>query len=504
MSSTLARPFNLSICAAFLASTALAQDVDLPELGPDVLLFSVENMDLSADPKQDFYRFAAGGWLDRVERPADKASYSFVSVQAQRITDQIKAVVLKAAEDAATAPKGSPTQLVGDFYTAYMDVDGRNAAGMAPLQDEIDRIDAIASLDDLTRYTAHALKTVGMSLFAGFAPQTDLADNTRYAIFSGPGAAGIDARDVYSSEDGTPRRDAYRKYVNDLLLVAGYEPAEAEALAKLRDFDNKVGFPEHWIDFSGVEIVPDDAVANMLSVSAFGIGRELDRYGGPVETDDFNNASTLPVALNAAYVFARNGFQITAAISQPPAFEPDADPAVRFCRFGGIIGHEATHGFDTAGRQFDADGNLRDWWTEEDTEAFIAEAKKLVEQTEATELAPGHVGNGALWVTENIADVGGIKLGYSAMLDYLADHPEENVEIDGFTQQQRCFIAWTQMWAENATEASLINYASSANHPPNIYRTTAPLQHFDAFYEAFDIKEGDAMWLPQEKRVNAW
>jgi putative endopeptidase len=208
--------------------------------------------------------------------------------------------------------------------------------------------------------------------------------------------------------------------------------------------------------------------------------------------------------MNAAYVFALNGFQITAAISQPPAFQPDADPAVRFCRFGGLIGHEATHGFDTAGRQFDADGNLRNWWSEEDTRAFVAEAKKLIDQTASTDLVEGHTGDGQLWVTENMADVGGIKLGYTALMDYLADHPEENVEIDGFTQAQRCFIAWTQLWAENATRESLINYANSADHPPNIYRTIAPLQHFDAFYEAFDIKEGDAMWLPPEQRVNAW
>ena len=136
--------------------------------------------------------------------------------------------------------------------------------------------------------------------------------------------------------------------------------------------------------------------------------------------------------------------------------------------------------------------------------AFGIEAKKLVEQTAATELVEGHAGNGALWVTENMADVGGIKLGYSALMDYLAKYPEQNVEIDGFTQAQRCFIAWTQLWAENATDEHLISVAKSADHPPNIYRTTAPLQHFDAFYEAFDIKEGDAMWLAPEKRVNAW
>ena len=168
----------LGTAAIAICFAAGVQAQDLPPLTADDLLFSVDNMDLSADPKEDFYRFAAGGWLDRVERPADKASYSFVSIQLQRITDQVKAVVVNAAEEAADAPKGSPTQLVGDFYTAYMDVDRRNANGMAPLQEEFDRIAAIDSLEELGRYSAHALRFDGLSLFAGCSPQADLADST--------------------------------------------------------------------------------------------------------------------------------------------------------------------------------------------------------------------------------------------------------------------------------------------------------------------------------------
>ncbi|MDK3075773.1 M13 family metallopeptidase [Sedimentitalea sp. JM2-8] len=674
-----------------VAGAAAAQGIDLPELGPDDLLFSVLNMDLTADPKVDFYRFAAGGWLDRVERPATEASYNFATIQQNRITQQIVAVVAKAVEGALEAPKGSPTQQVGDFFAAILDVEHRNAQGMAPLQDELDRIAAIASLDDLTRYSAHFLTiSSGTILLGGLGQSGDLADSSRYAIYQGPGEAGIKARDVYTSDDNSPRRMAYRAYVNGTLMAAGYDAAEAErvtnlvldletaldavqltdaekldfnninnrmsfaeakalapnfdgsvyldelgmplpeevivtqpdyfralsqmlaerpledfkdyarfrlinkfatvlstdfeepqralseafsgvptlrplaervlgqvqkslghplghlyvdayydeatrektfeligyivdafaervpsrdwisdatkaeALAKLEAFDNKVGYPETWIDYTSVEIVPDDPVANLKAVSAFEFARELAKLGGPVVLEDFNAESTLPVTMNASYNIQVNGFQITAAISQPPAFQPDADPAVRFCRFGGVIGHEATHGFDTLGRQFDADGNLRNWWTDEDTAAFIEEAKKLVAQTAETELVPGHAGNGALWVTENMADVGGIKLGYTALMNYLADHPEENVEVDGFTQAQRCFIAWAQLWAENAVEPYLINVAESGDHPPNIYRTTAPLLHFDAFYEAFGIEEGDPMWLPPEKRVNAW
>ncbi|WP_347311465.1 M13 family metallopeptidase [Defluviimonas sp. SAOS-178_SWC] len=690
MKSTLTRTSTLALGAALLASTAFARNEDLPPLGPDDLLFSVENMDPSVDPRVDFYHFAAGGWLKRVPRPENEASYSFITIQAQRIGDQVTAVVAKAVEEAATAPKGSPTQEVGDFYTAYMDIDHRNAEGMAPLRGEMDRIDAISSLDDLARYSAHFLRVSGVLLLAGLGPEGDLADNSRYAIYAGPGEPGIKARDVYSSDDSAPRRIAYRQYVHGILTTAGYEAAEAErvtdlvldletaldtaqltdaekldfrnvnnrmslqqaqdlvpnfdlrafldevgiaqpeevivtqpnyfkalsemlanrplddfkdylrfrlinkyagvlssdfdepqralneafsgvatlrplaaraqgllqqslgqplghlyvdayydeetrkksfelvdyivaafaeriptrawisdatkqeALAKLKAFNNKVGYPDTWIDYSSVDIVPDNPVANLMAIAEFNIDRDLAKLGGPVVRDDFNSESTLPTAMNAQYNVQINGFQITAAISQPPALQPDADPAVRFCRFGGAIGHEATHGFDTLGRQFDAKGNLRNWWTDEDTAAFVAEAKKLVEQTEDTEIAPGHSGDGKLWVTENMADVGGIKLGYTALMNYLADHPDENVEIDGYSPAQRCFIAWTQLWAENATEPFLINVAESGDHPPNIYRATAPLQHFDPFYDAFGIKEGDPMWLPPEKRVNAW
>ncbi|HSA82088.1 MAG TPA: M13 family metallopeptidase [Geminicoccaceae bacterium] len=677
--------------ASSISSGSLAQDArELPPLGPDDLMFSVENMDLSVDPADDFYRFAAGGWLATVKRPEDLAAYGFSVVQQERIKATMMALLPQTAEQALTAPKGSVTQIVGDFYTAYMDTERRDARGIEPLRDELDRIAAISSLDDLARYAAHSQTFVESLLFA-IAPTGDLVDQTRYAIYAGAGTFGLETeRDVYRSADDAPRRVAYRTYVEDMLKVAGYEadvaarmadtilaieteldaakltdaergdfrkvynpmsfdeyqtqipnidlrlymeelgfdipdqiiltepryypvlskmlderpledwkdyaaflllrhfsgvlttafdeperalrqaftgvatlrpreeralgmlkehlghpvsqvfveatfdeatrdsvtelivwildvfkdriptrdwlsdPTKSEALAKLNAFKYPVGYPDKWIDYSGVDIVRDDPVANLMAISEFGKNLIMSRLGGPVIQDPFSGLSTLPIAMNAAYTVTVNGFEITAAIAQPPAYQVDAGPAVRFCGFGGIIGHEATHGFDSGGRQFDAQANLRDWWTEADNAAFLAEAQKLINQANATEIAPGHFGNGEFWVKENMADVGGITLAHAALMSYLAEHPEENVAIDGFTQEQRCFIAWTQLWAELATEEFLINVAESGNHPPNSYRTTAPLQHVDAFYEAFDIKEGDPVWLPPEQRVHAW
>ncbi|MEZ5936038.1 MAG: M13-type metalloendopeptidase [Alphaproteobacteria bacterium] len=178
------------------------------------------------------------------------------------------------------------------------------------------------------------------------------------------------------------------------------------------------------------------------------------------------------------------------------------DAPVYFCRLGAIIGHEMTHGFDSGGRQYDADGNLRDWWTPEDARAFEAEAQKLIDQANAFEVLPGLMANGPLNVKENMADVGGITFAHEALMHYLAEHPEETVEIDGLTPEQRCFIAWAQMWTWKATDQFVRTIVATDGHPPSPYRTTAPLQHVDAFYEAFDIKEGDPMWLPPEQRVS--
>jgi putative endopeptidase len=163
-----------------------------------------------------------------------------------------------------------------------------------------------------------------------------------------------------------------------------------------------------------------------------------------------------------------------------------------------------THGFDSGGRMSDAEGNLRDWWTPEDAAAFEAEAQKLIDQANAFEVLPGLTANGALNVRENMADVGGITFAYEALNRYLEEHPEANVEIDGLKPAQRCFISWSQMWAGKSTEQFIRAIVATDGHPPLSYRAVASLQHVDDFYEAFDITEGDPMWLPPERRVHAW
>jgi putative endopeptidase len=195
---------------------------------------------------------------------------------------------------------------------------------------------------------------------------------------------------------------------------------------------------------------------------------------------------------------------VPAAILQPPIFPAGMDAPVYFCRLGAVIGHEMTHGFDSGGRRSDADGNLRDWWTQADAMAFEAEAQKLIDQANTFEVLPGLTANGELNVRENMADVGGITLAYAALEDYLDEHPNENVEIDGMTPAQRCFVSWAQMWTGKATDQFIRAIVATDGHPPVSYRAVAALQHLDAFYDAFGIEPGDPMWLPPEQRVHAW
>ena len=226
--------------------------------------------------------------------------------------------------------------------------------------------------------------------------------------------------------------------------------------------------------------------------------------GGPVSREAFNSPETRPTTVNAAYSPGINGYEVPAAILQPPFFEPQKDAAVWFCRMGAILGHEMTHGFDSLGRQFDASGNLRDWWTFDDMVRFTEKAQKLIEQANTYEVAPGLMANGPLEVGENMADLGGITLAHEALRDYLEEHPEENVEIEGFTPDQRCFLSWAKNRATKSTEAIDRMLVDNDPHAPSPYRAIAALQHLPAFYDAFGIQEGDPMWLPPEGRITAW
>lgn len=225
---------HAAVAAALLSSTALPLAAEkLPTPGPDELAFSVENMDPAVDPAADFQRYAAGAWLDRVQRPERLARYSIFDIVGERLKAQMKVVLAEAGAAAETAPKGSPAQQVGAFYDSYMDTAARDAAGVAPIEAQLEAIAAAQSLDDLTRLMGSFARTDGPVLLAAFGPMEDLADSSRYAIYGVAGRFGSPADDIYDDAPGSPRLIAYRTYLAAVLEIAGYDPAEAARISDL-------------------------------------------------------------------------------------------------------------------------------------------------------------------------------------------------------------------------------------------------------------------------------
>ncbi len=688
---TLSVSLSVLSLAALLTAPASAQD--LPAAAPptpDELAFSTLNMDPSASPRTNFYRYASGAWQDRVQRPERLAIYSIFDIMADRQKAVMAVLLPQIGAAAATAPKGSPEQQVGTLYNAFLDTAARDAAGMAPLQPQLDAIAAIRTPDDLVRYLGTAKATTSaLQGLLDLKPDVGLVDSSRWVVSVNAGKFAVPFDDILAEPPEGPRRAGYTTYLTQVLQVAGYAPDEAarlaalastleatlqkgkltpieandpaminnpvslaemqalipdlnlqlyldaigipdpgelvlsepryfpvlsqvlrdyslqdikdyltvltiagysgilstgfdeptrawsalltgvpvlppveeralalvqgalghplsriyvqnffseetkaeaagmidqvvatfraripsrdwlteatrtEAMAKVDALTMRVGYPDTWIDFSGVEIGPD-LVAAVNATAAFQHRRAVEKWGRPVMQDEFATQFTYPTSQNAAYNPQLNGFEIPAAILQPPMYDPQMDFAVNVCRIGAVIGHELTHGFDSMGRQFDAEGDVRDWWTPADAEAFTAQAQKLIDQANAYEVLPGLMGNGLIEVGENMADVGGLTLATEVLRQHLEANPEQNVQIDGLSPEQRCFLSWGQMWTAKASDEILRVIIANDAHPSGPYRAVAAPQNLDSFYEAFGITEGDPMWLPPDRRVRAW
>lgn len=275
------------------------------------------------------------------------------------------------------------------------------------------------------------------------------------------------------------------------------------ALEKLARLDVAVGYPEQWIDFGSVDIRPDDHFGNVRRVDRFLQTRSLARLGQAVVPERFDApGETTPIAVNAGYQPQRNNVDITAAIVQPPFYVPGADAAVNYCTIGAVIGHELTHGFDSQGRQFGPTGDLHDWWTPRATQRFERRTEVLVRQYSGFEILPGLMHNGRQTLGENTADLGGITLAHAALRRHLGNNPLP--KIDGLTSDQRCFVAWSQMWAYKARSERLRLLVSLDVHAISSVRAVAPLMHLDAFHKAFGTRRGDPMWRAPEDRVTIW
>lgn len=293
--------------------------------------------------------------------------------------------------------------------------------------------------------------------------------------------------------------EAYRQSITSLEWMG--EATKAEALKKLDAFRPKIGFPEKWIDYSSVEINPNDLLGNVERAQDADVERHLDEVGKPVDLDKW---LMTPQTVNAYYHPMLNEIVFPAAILQPPFFNADADDAVNYGGIGAVIGHEIGHGFDDQGSQFDGSGALRNWWTEEDRAAFETRTAKLVAQYDELSpyAAPDHKVNGKLTLGENIGDLGGLTIAYKAYRLSL-DGAEPEV-IDGFTGQQRFFMSWAAGWRQVIRAEEAIRRLATDPHSPNEFRTNAIARNLDAFHDAFAVTEQDKMWMDPAERVSIW
>lgn len=278
------------------------------------------------------------------------------------------------------------------------------------------------------------------------------------------------------------------------------DSTKTKALDKLSKFTYKIGYPDKWKDFSSIDIVKDNFVQNMMNVRAFEYADMMAKIGKPVDKTEWGMT---PQTINAYYNPTMNEIVFPAAILQPPFFNPDADDAVNYGGIGGVIGHEFSHGFDDQGSQFDGDGNLKNWWSDEDLANFKHLTGKLVDQFNGFHVVDQTYVNGELTLGENIADLAGITLSYYALLKSY-EGKEAPKPIDGFTYQQRFFLGWAQVWASNVKDEEAVRLANVDPHSPTKYRVLGPLTNLVEFDEAFGCKSGNKMVAVDSLRVKIW
>ncbi|MFZ4520076.1 MAG: M13 family metallopeptidase [Bacteroidales bacterium] len=277
-------------------------------------------------------------------------------------------------------------------------------------------------------------------------------------------------------------RNVYRERIDKLTWMSA--PTKEKAKKKLAAFTWKIGYPDKWKDYSSIDIQPDKLIENSMNINLWEHNDMVARNGKPVDKSEWGMS---PQTINAYNNPTNNEIVFPAAILQPPFFNPDADDAINYGAIIGVIGHEMTHGFDDQGAQYDGNGNLSNWWTPEDTKNFTALGKKMEDYFSAIEVAKGFKINGKLTLGENIADLGGLTLGYYA-LEKSLEGKEKPEPIDGFTYQQRFFLGWAQVWRDNMTNESLINQVQTNEHTPARWRINATLPLMKEFTDAFGCK----------------
>ncbi|MFW6412749.1 MAG: M13 family metallopeptidase [Oceanicaulis sp.] len=280
------------------------------------------------------------------------------------------------------------------------------------------------------------------------------------------------------------------------------EETRERALRKLSTFEPRIGYPEIWDDYTGLEINADTYFANRIAMEQFDWAEMVEDLSQPVDPREW---SWPPQIVNASYSPLQNQITFPAGILQAPFFDPNADMAVNFGAIGGVIGHEIGHGFDDQGRRYDYDGTLNDWWTAETNERFVERSDALAVQYDGFCPIDDMCVNGRLALGENIGDLGGLQMAYTAWREYVdANYGGEAPVIDGFTGDQRFFLAWAQVWRNKYTDDALRSQLVNGPHSPPRYRINGVVRNLDAWYEAFGVTQEHELYLPPEQRVRIW
>ncbi|MCA9171773.1 MAG: M13 family metallopeptidase, partial [Planctomycetales bacterium] len=290
---------------------------------------------------------------------------------------------------------------------------------------------------------------------------------------------------------------AYEVSINELTWMT--PETKQRAQEKLKKITTKIGYPDKWRDYSALDIKPDDLIGNILRSNQVEHQRMLDKLGKPVDKDEWGMT---PQTVNAYYNPGLNEIVFPAAILQPPFFNPNADDAVNYGGIGAVIGHEISHGFDDQGSKYDGDGNLSNWWSDADRAAFTRLTQRLVEQFNSYEPLPGKHVNGELTLGENIADLSGMSIALKAY--HMALNGQPSPVIDDWSGEQRFFLGWSQAWRRKYRDAEMVRRLLTDPHSPSHYRANGPVINLDEFQEAFQVKDGDQMYLPADKRIRIW
>jgi putative endopeptidase len=293
--------------------------------------------------------------------------------------------------------------------------------------------------------------------------------------------------------------NAYKDRINNLEWMG--DTTKLKAIEKLDKFTVKIGYPDKWKDYSSMAVKPGNTYYdNMVAVASWELKDNLDKVDEPVDRTEWGMS---PQTVNAYFNPFNNEIVFPAAILQPPFYDYKADDAVNYGGIGAVIGHEISHAFDDSGSRFDANGNLVNWWSASDLENFTVRGNALAAQYDNVEVLDSVYINGKFTLGENIGDLGGVLAAYDGLEnDFKKNGRPEN--IDGFTPEQRFFMSWATVWRTLQREEALRTQVKTDPHSPARYRATEPLKNVDAFYTAFDIKEGDLMYVAPEKRVRIW